>query len=126
MNTLLLTLFDKYAELLKQRFSEDFLEIVGTDDYMPMPINTIEEYDKVVTVSWYTPDKEREKLTYVFCIHYHEYVLTNDPPGSLSYFLSRKCIPSVVSTFAIFSTRLIYSRTTIFSDLQSLMRSCGR
>lgn len=67
MNSLLLTLFEKYSELLKNRFSEDFLEIVSTDDYMPMPINSIEEYDKVVTVSWYTPDKEREQLTYAFC-----------------------------------------------------------
>ena len=65
MNDLLLTLFSKYSELLKQRFSEDFTEIVSTDDYMPMTLNSIEEYDKVVTVSWYTPEKEREELTYV-------------------------------------------------------------
>ncbi|KAF1915430.1 exocyst complex subunit Sec15-like-domain-containing protein [Ampelomyces quisqualis] len=50
MNDLLLTLFSKYSELLKQRFSDDFLEIVQTDDYMPMPINSDEEYDKVVTM----------------------------------------------------------------------------
>jgi hypothetical protein len=65
MNDLLLTLFSKYSELLKQRFSDDFLEIVTTDDYMPMPINSVEEYDKVVTVSWYSPEKTREELTYV-------------------------------------------------------------
>lgn len=65
MNELLLTLFSKYSELLKKRFSEDFMEIVSTDDYMPMTLNSIEEYDKVVTVSWYTPEKDREELTYV-------------------------------------------------------------
>jgi hypothetical protein len=65
MNDLLLTLFSKYAELLKARFSEDFLEIVQTDDYMPMPINSAEEYEKVVTVSWYSPDKPQDELTYV-------------------------------------------------------------
>ncbi|KAH8725954.1 exocyst complex subunit Sec15-like-domain-containing protein [Phaeosphaeriaceae sp. PMI808] len=64
MNDLLLILFSKYSELLKQRFSDDFLEIVQTDDYMPMPINSVEEYDKVVTVSWYSPDKTREELTF--------------------------------------------------------------
>ncbi|KAF1933427.1 exocyst complex subunit Sec15-like protein [Didymella exigua CBS 183.55] len=64
MNDLLLTLFSKYSELLKQRFSDDFLEIVQTDDYMPMPIASYEEYDKVVSVSWYTPDKSREELTF--------------------------------------------------------------
>lgn len=64
MTDLLLTLFSKYSELLKNRFSEDFTEIVTTDDYMPMTLNSIEEYDKVVTVSWYTPEKERDELTY--------------------------------------------------------------
>ena len=29
-----------------------------------MPINNPDEYDKVVNVSWYTPDKEREQLTF--------------------------------------------------------------
>ena len=32
---------------------------------MPMPINNLNEYDKVVGVSWYTPDKGREDLKYV-------------------------------------------------------------
>ncbi len=30
---------------------------------MPMPINTTDEYDKVVNVSWYTPEKPKEHLT---------------------------------------------------------------
>ncbi|KAF2094022.1 exocyst complex component Sec15 [Rhizodiscina lignyota] len=64
LNALLLKIFDKYAQLLKQRFSEDFQEIVSTDDYMPMPINSIDEYDKVVNVSWYTPEKSREELEF--------------------------------------------------------------
>lgn len=57
MSNLLLTLFDKYTDLLNQRFSEDFVEIVSTDDYMPMPIQNSEEFEKVVNVSWYTPDQ---------------------------------------------------------------------
>ncbi|KAG9196040.1 exocyst complex subunit Sec15-like protein [Alternaria panax] len=64
MNDLLLTLFSKYSILLKHRFSEDFLEIVHTDDYMPMPINSSEEYDKVVSVSWYNPPASNEPLTF--------------------------------------------------------------
>lgn len=32
---------------------------------MPMPINSLDEYNKVVNVSWYTPDKDPEELTYV-------------------------------------------------------------
>ncbi len=73
LDTFLLLLFDKYAELLKRRFSEDFQEvriskhptvaatngfqIVSTDDYMPMAINSLEEYEKVVNVSWFSQEK---------------------------------------------------------------------
>ncbi|KAL1637279.1 putative exocyst complex component [Diplodia seriata] len=64
INALLLTLFEKYSQLLKKRFSEDFQEIVSTDDYMPMPIQTPDEYDKVVNVSWYTSEKPNEELTF--------------------------------------------------------------
>ncbi|KAK3715366.1 Rab GTPase-binding exocyst subunit S15, partial [Vermiconidia calcicola] len=67
LDGLLLTLFDKYSSLLKRRFSDDFQEIVATDDYMPMPINNSEEYTKVVNVSWYTPPdghEDPETLTY--------------------------------------------------------------
>ncbi|KKZ60070.1 hypothetical protein EMCG_05163 [[Emmonsia] crescens] len=63
-DSFLITLFGKYAELLKRRFSDDFQEIVSTDDYMPMPIQNIEEYDKVLNVSWYTPEKPREEQTF--------------------------------------------------------------
>lgn len=62
LDAFLLTLFERYAELLKLRFSDDFQEIVSTDDYMPMPINNSEEYEKVINVSWYTPEKPREEL----------------------------------------------------------------
>ena len=64
LDAFLLRLFEKYAELLKRRFSDDFQEIVSTDDYMPMPINKLDEYDKVVNVSWYTPDKPREDIRF--------------------------------------------------------------
>ncbi|OOF91065.1 hypothetical protein ASPCADRAFT_9866 [Aspergillus carbonarius ITEM 5010] len=60
----LLTLFKKYSELLEKRFSDDFQEIVSTDDYMPMPIQTIEEFDKVLNVSWYNPEKPREEQAF--------------------------------------------------------------
>ncbi|KAH9842230.1 Exocyst complex component sec15 [Teratosphaeria destructans] len=48
-------LFEKYSSLLKKRFSDDFQEILGTDDYMPMPVSNTEEYAKVLEVSWYIP-----------------------------------------------------------------------
>jgi hypothetical protein len=39
-------------------------QIVSTDDYMPMPISNLDEYEKVVNVSWFTPDKPLEELRY--------------------------------------------------------------
>ena len=64
MSNLLLTLFDKYTDLLNKRFSEDFLEIVSTDDYMPMPIQNSEEFEKVVNVSWYTPEHPIDQIKF--------------------------------------------------------------
>ncbi|KAI5290407.1 hypothetical protein KEM52_000466, partial [Ascosphaera acerosa] len=61
---LLLTLFAKYSELLRKRFSDDFHEIVSTDDYMPMPIKDAAEYDKVLQMSWYRPETPREEQTF--------------------------------------------------------------
>ncbi|KAH0597038.1 hypothetical protein MHUMG1_05347 [Metarhizium humberi] len=63
LDTFLLTLFDKYAELLKHRFSEDFQEIVSTDDYMPMAINSREEYEKVINVSWFMQSQAIDDVT---------------------------------------------------------------
>ncbi|KAI1417857.1 exocyst complex subunit Sec15-like protein [Hypoxylon sp. FL1857] len=64
LDEFLVDLFDRYAELLKKRFSEDFQEIVSTDDYMPMAINTREEYEKVANVSWFSPEKPIDELTF--------------------------------------------------------------
>jgi exocyst complex component 6 len=64
LDEFLVDLFDKYAELLKRRFSEDFQEIVSTDDYMPMQINSPEEYEKVINVSWFSPEKQVEDLSF--------------------------------------------------------------
>ncbi|KAI8966777.1 exocyst complex subunit Sec15-like protein [Daldinia sp. FL1419] len=64
LDEFLLDLFDRYAGLLKKSFSDDFQEIVSTDDYMPMAINTREEYEKVANVSWFTPEKPLEELTF--------------------------------------------------------------
>lgn len=66
LDNFLLTLFDKYATILKKRFSDDFYEIVSNDDYIPMPVSNIDEYDKVVNVSWFKPDKPREELTFPY------------------------------------------------------------
>lgn len=38
---------------------------------MPMPISNLDEYDKVVNVSWFTPEKPREELMYVYTSSHH-------------------------------------------------------
>ncbi|KAK3997266.1 putative exocyst complex component sec15 [Cladorrhinum sp. PSN332] len=64
LNNFQLTLFYKYAELLRRRFGEDFQEIVSTDDYMPMAIQTRDEYQKVIDVTWFVDDKPEEELVF--------------------------------------------------------------
>lgn len=64
LTSFLMTLFEKYATLLKKRCIDDFNEIVTTDDYMPMPIASLEEYDKIIDVGWYTPEKTREEVSF--------------------------------------------------------------
>jgi len=59
LDGLLLTLFNKYSSLLKKRYSDDFQEIVSTDDYMPMPISNADEYSNVISVSWYMPPPDQ-------------------------------------------------------------------
>jgi hypothetical protein len=82
VNNFQLVLFHKYAELLQRKFGEDFqevsepvqatlaltdlLKIVSTDDYMPVPIKTREEYDDVVSAAWFVDERSLNELTYVY------------------------------------------------------------
>ncbi|BGO99036.1 Exocyst complex component SEC15 [Rhodotorula toruloides] len=52
LNSLLLTLFERYSQLLQRTFSADFEKIVVDDDHQPMVINDEEEFGKVVSVTW--------------------------------------------------------------------------
>jgi hypothetical protein len=56
----LLVLFRGYSKLLKKEFSRSSKEIVTNDDYMPMPINSLEEYDNVINVCWFKREHNRE------------------------------------------------------------------
>jgi exocyst complex component 6 len=109
LDDFLLVLFDKYAELLKKRFSEDFQEvhatspfppleptvnhhqIVSTDDYMPMAINSLQEYEKVVNVSWFAQDKPAEELTYAGPNFPHQSWANKQDFHASSHFL--RCTP---------------------------------
>ncbi|KAK6534719.1 hypothetical protein TWF281_006021 [Arthrobotrys megalospora] len=64
LDAFLLKLFERYSELLKKQFSKDFVEIVQSDDYMPMAIADAEEYAKVINVSWFKDDRNAEEIQY--------------------------------------------------------------
>ncbi|GAA5966111.1 hypothetical protein JCM8115_004938 [Rhodotorula mucilaginosa] len=58
LNNLLLTLFERYSQLLQRTFSADFEKIVVDDDHQPMVVNDADEFDKVVSVTWLPPSGE--------------------------------------------------------------------
>ncbi|KAI5807455.1 exocyst complex subunit Sec15-like-domain-containing protein [Peziza echinospora] len=65
LDDFLLTLFNKYSELLKAKFTADFKEIVNNDDYMPMAIENEQQYDEIVNICWYkTERKGKESLQF--------------------------------------------------------------
>lgn len=58
---MLVTLFERYSELLLRKFSTDFDQIVSDDDNQPMMVNDQEEFDQVSGVCW-LPTGELEQL----------------------------------------------------------------
>ncbi|SOV09721.1 related to secretory pathway protein (exocyst complex protein Sec15) [Ustilago sp. UG-2017a] len=51
LNALLLTLFERYAHLLRDRFSQDFQRAMQDTQHQPMVVSTREELNKVLGVS---------------------------------------------------------------------------
>ncbi|EIW70745.1 hypothetical protein M231_02602 [Tremella mesenterica] len=59
LNGVLITLFERYSDLLVRRFSADFDQIVTDDDNQPMMVNDQEEFEQVAGVCWLaTGEKE--------------------------------------------------------------------
>ncbi|KAG0642207.1 exocyst complex subunit Sec15-like-domain-containing protein [Tuber brumale] len=104
----LLVLFAKYSQRLKTEFSADFKEIVTSDDYMPMPINSLEEYDNVVNVSWYKPDKERDQLEFPIVL-----------PFSQMYPLCCIDIRNFLNKYYFFSDEYFTHQSAIDEELKS-------
>jgi hypothetical protein len=61
LNGVLITLFERYSELLLRKFSADFDQIVSEDDDQPMMVSDQEEFDQVSGVCW-LPTGELEQL----------------------------------------------------------------
>ncbi|KTW27352.1 hypothetical protein T552_02332 [Pneumocystis carinii B80] len=59
-----LSLFETYSRLLKAQFSKDFEQIVTEDDYMPIVISNMEDYQKILDVSWYNPGNSPNSIIF--------------------------------------------------------------
>jgi hypothetical protein len=57
----LLTLFQRYSELLINQYSENFEKIVQEDECMPMTVNNQEDLDEVMQYTRYQPDRDTLK-----------------------------------------------------------------
>lgn len=68
LNGVLITLFERYSELLLRKFSTDFDQIVSDDDNQPMMVNDQEEFDQVSGVCW-LPTGELEQLAMWVPLH---------------------------------------------------------
>ncbi|KIS66501.1 Rab GTPase-binding exocyst subunit SEC15 [Mycosarcoma maydis] len=55
LNALLLTLFERYAQLLRDRFSRDFQQAMHDTQHEPMVVSNAEELQKVLSVCWLKP-----------------------------------------------------------------------
>ncbi|KAK9448817.1 exocyst complex subunit Sec15-like-domain-containing protein [Limtongia smithiae] len=62
LSSFMLTLFEKYSQFLKQRFTKEFQETVTQDDYMPMVINKRDLFEKIIAISWYKTDIDPAKM----------------------------------------------------------------
>ncbi|RHZ47096.1 hypothetical protein Glove_593g29 [Diversispora epigaea] len=56
---LILTVFQRYSEMLKHKFSEDFHQTIVDDYYMPMQIQYPEEYEAVADACWFKEGDHR-------------------------------------------------------------------
>ncbi|PWY99296.1 exocyst complex subunit Sec15-like protein [Testicularia cyperi] len=64
LNALLLTLFERYAQLLRDRFSNDFQQAMRESQHQPMVVHNAEELSKVLSVCWLKPgDSEALKAS---------------------------------------------------------------
>lgn len=55
LNALLLTLFERYAQLLRDRFSRDFQQAMRETQHQPMVVANTDELNKVLSVCWLKP-----------------------------------------------------------------------
>ncbi|THV08361.1 rsec15, partial [Dendrothele bispora CBS 962.96] len=61
LHSFVITLFEKYAQLLNAQFSRRFDEIVQQDDHLPMYVQSVQEVNTVLDTVWVSDD-ERQRI----------------------------------------------------------------
>lgn len=64
LDRFMLSLFEGYADALKRRFATTFQTIADEDVYLPMSVDTPEDWEKIAAYCWYTSDIDPHSMTY--------------------------------------------------------------
>nr|CDI55964.1 related to secretory pathway protein (exocyst complex protein Sec15) [Melanopsichium pennsylvanicum 4] len=101
LNALLLTLFERYAHLLRDRFSKDFQQAMSETQHQPMVVNSSDELNKVLSVCWLKPgdDEMLSKSKFPLSL-----------PFSQTYPLCCMDIRNLVDQYYVFSDGFSFSQ----------------
>ncbi|KAJ9099706.1 hypothetical protein QFC20_005640 [Naganishia adeliensis] len=66
LTRLIMTMFERYSDLLQRKYSADFDQIVMEDDNQPMLVKDQAEFDQVVAACWLAPGEAEHLATQPF------------------------------------------------------------
>lgn len=64
LNAFMLSLFESYADALKRRFATTFQSIADEDVYLPMSVDTADDWEKIAAYCWYQSDDDPQKMQF--------------------------------------------------------------
>lgn len=64
LNAFTLSLFEGYADALKRRFASTFQSIADEDVYLPMSVDTADDWEKIAAYCWYQSDVDPQEMQY--------------------------------------------------------------
>ena len=64
LNRFMLSLFEGYSDALKRRFAANFQAIADEDVYLPMSVDSAEDWDKIKAYCWYRSNVDSRSLKY--------------------------------------------------------------
>ncbi|KAF8639756.1 hypothetical protein AX17_001018 [Amanita inopinata Kibby_2008] len=93
LNSFLLLLFEKYAQLLEAKFGRKFESIVQEDDHLPMQVETASELDTMLDVIWIDESEKRE---------IRQIALSQSLPWSQTFYVCCRDIRGFIQQFYAF------------------------